>query len=1063
MLLTEHRLLWPNYRAGILLALIALGLNLLHPSTVLVRAGPLPRSAQLFDSSGGARQDGIGPALEAGKPVERVLKGGEVHAYSIALNSGDYLHADVDQRGIDVVVTLFGPDGKKLAEKDSPNGEQGPEPVSIIAQAAGSYRLEVRSLEKGVAAGRYEVRVTELRPATPQDGSQIAAERAYAEGTLLRNQGTAEFQRKAVGKYEEALTLSRAAGDHSGEADALNTIGLILPETGEMQKALDFLNQALRLERAQGFRRWEVVTLNGIGVVYYFLGEQQKALDFHTQALQLMRATGDRTGEATTLNDIGSIYRDLRDFGTALLFFNQALELSRAVGYRTEEAHALHEIGLIYLDLGEKQKALDYLSETLPLIREVFNRSYFEARSLSSIGWVHYSLGEQQKALDFYNQALRLERAAGYRRWEADTLYGIGLVYYSLGEQQKALDFYNQALQLMRATGGRGGEAMTLTKIALIERDRGNLTRARSLTETALDLVESLRTKVASYELRATYFASVHGFYELYIDLLMRLHRQHGDEGHDGAALQASERARSRSLLELLAESGGDIRQGVDTELLDRERTLRQQLNAQAERQMRLLGGPHTEEQAVAAAREIEALTTEYRDVEARIRLASPHYAALTHPQPLSLRDIQTQVLLSPDTLLLEYSLGEEKSYLWAVSTTSINSYELPKRAEIEAAARHLYEQLTVRDRGERGENLEGRQEHLTGAEAAYTEAAATLSRMVLSPAAALLGSKRLLIVADGALQYVPFAALPLPGTTGATDGGRPLVADHEVVSLPSASTLGVMRRELAGRKPAAKLVAVLADPVFDKDDARIRPGPGGRGKEGAGERVGRGDGQENVTLPLPPPDIQRALSDVGVGGGGPGIPRLLFTRREAEAILAVTPAGTGMAALDFRANRATATSSELGQYRIVHFATHGLLNSEHPELSGLVLSLVDEQGRPVNGFLRLHEVYNLHLPAELVVLSACQTGLGREVRGEGLVGLTRGFMYAGAARVAASLWKVDDAATRELMGRFYRGMLKEGLRPSAALRAAQLEMWRTKRWREPYYWAAFVLQGDWR
>jgi CHAT domain-containing protein len=169
------------------------------------------------------------------------------------------------------------------------------------------------------------------------------------------------------------------------------------------------------------------------------------------------------------------------------------------------------------------------------------------------------------------------------------------------------------------------------------------------------------------------------------------------------------------------------------------------------------------------------------------------------------------------------------------------------------------------------------------------------------------------------------------------------------------------------------------------------------------------------------------------------------------------------MMALDFRANRATATSSELGQYRIVHFATHGLLNSEHPELSGLVLSLVDEQGRPVDGFLRLHEVYNLRLPVELVVLSACQTGLGREVKGEGLVGLTRGFMYAGAARVAASLWKVDDAATMELMGRFYRGMLKEGLRPAAALRAAQLEMWRTKRWREPYYWAAFVLQGEWR
>src|SRR5205085_3971099 len=190
---------------------------------------------------------------------------------------------------------------------------------------------------------------------------------------------------------------------------------------------------------------------------------------------------------------------------------------------------------------------------------------------------------------------------------------------------------------------------------------------------------------------------------------------------------------------------------------------------------------------------------------------------------------------------------------------------------------------------------------------------------------------------------------------------------------------------------------------------------------------------------------------------------RLAFSRREAEAIYAAAPAGQALKAIDFDASRATATGVGLSRYRIVHFATHGLLNSEHPELSGVVLSLVDAEGRPQNGFLRLHEIYNLSLPAELVVLSACQTGLGKEVKGEGLVGLTRGFMYAGAARVMASLWKVDDAATAELMGRMYTKLLKEGLRPAAALRAAQVEMWRQPRWRWRYYWAAFTLQGEWR
>jgi CHAT domain-containing protein len=188
---------------------------------------------------------------------------------------------------------------------------------------------------------------------------------------------------------------------------------------------------------------------------------------------------------------------------------------------------------------------------------------------------------------------------------------------------------------------------------------------------------------------------------------------------------------------------------------------------------------------------------------------------------------------------------------------------------------------------------------------------------------------------------------------------------------------------------------------------------------------------------------------------------RLWFTRYEAEWIADFVPPAGRLKALGFAANRTTATSPDLSQYRIVHFATHGFLNSEHPELSGVVFSLVDEQGQPQDGFLRLHEVYNLKLNADLVVLSACRTALGKDVKGEGLIGLTRGFMYAGAASVVASLWKVEDKATAKLMRRFYQKMLVEGRRPAAALRAAQVAMWQEKK--APYYWAAFVLQGEWK
>ena len=321
-----------------------------------------------------------------------------------------------------------------------------------------------------------------------------------------------------------------------------------------------------------------------------------------------------------------------------------------------------------------------------------------------------------------------------------------------------------------------------------------------------------------------------------------------------------------------------------------------------------------------------------------------------------------------------------------------------------------------------------------------------------------------MLIVSDGALEYIPFAVLPAPESAAGLSPAIPLVIDHEIVNLPSASVLAVLRREAMSRKPAPKAVAVVADPVFDIEDARVKmasktPGRIESRTRGIAEAETDGSPRSFVADRL-----LRSAADVGMEMDGRlELPRLPFTRREAETILAVTPAGSTKSAFDFDASRATATSPELAQYRIIHFATHSILDSKHPELSGLVLSMVDRQGKAANGFLDLEDIYNLNLSADLVVLSACETGLGKEINGEGLVGLTRGFMYAGASRVVASLWKVDDVATAQLMGRFYKAMEQDGMRPAAALRQAQIQMWKQKRWSAPYYWAAFQVQGEWR
>lgn len=997
------------------------------------------------------------PTLELGKPIERELAAGQAHSYRLMLDADQYARIIVEQRGIEVALALFGPNDKSLSEVDGQNGTQGPEVISLVTAAPGSYRLEVRSVEKKAPSGRYEVKIEELRAATLQDESRVAAQQAQTEARHMASRQGAESLAKAVVKYKDALALWHTAGDRRGEADTLTDLGAVHRQLNQKQNAVDVLEQAFKLWRAAGDRSGEARTFDEIGVLYGDLGEYQKALDFHRQALALRRTVGDRKMEARALNNIALVYLDTGDYRRALEFHQQVLPIRKALGDAGGESTTLNNIGGAYDQLGEYQKAVDYFNQSLTLRRTLGDRRG-QAFALNNLAGVYFKSGDYSKALEAFDQVLQIFRETGDRRGEAVVLSNMGMVRGTTKDYPKAIEYLQQALAVLREIGARDNEATTLYTLAYNERERGNPGEALTLVNAAIMIVESLRSKIVSPSMRASYLASILKYYKFNVDLLVRLHRERPSEGFDAAALQMSERARARSLLEMLTEARVDLRQGVDPALLERERSLRLSLDAKAEQQSRPRDKSSPAQSSTVAA-EVSALAAELELVQAEIRQKSPRFAALAQPVPLSLKEIQQ--LLDPDTLLLEYSLGNPRSYLWAVTQTSLDVYDLPKGADIEKQAQQVYTLLTAPNRREKGETDDQRRARLVQAEAEYPKAAGNLGQTLLGPVAAQLVKKRLVVIGDGALQYVPFGALPEPSA-----GGQPLVVEHELVSLPSASVLGVLRRESEGRKPAPKAVAVMADPVFDGEDVRV----GGTGNPKKQREAGVQDRGVMATVadktdPSSTRDIERAASEAGLTAGSAQqrIRRLPFSRHEAELILAFVPAGGGLKALDFTASRATATGAQLGQYRIVHFATHGLLNGEHPELSGIVLSLVDKDGREVDGFLRLHQIYNLQLPAELVVLSACQTALGRQVKGEGLVGLVRGFMHAGSKRVVASLWKVDDEATAELMGIFYRRMLKEGLRPAAALRAAKVEMSRNKRWRSPYYWAAFELQGEWR
>ncbi len=568
----------------------------------------------------------------------------------------------------------------------------------------------------------------------------------------------------------------------------------------------------------------------------------------------------------------------------------------------------------------------------------------------------------------------------------------------------------------------RGGEANTLGNIAFTKSNSGNLTEALTDIQAAIEIVEDLRSQIGSQDLRASYFATVQHHYKLYIDILMRLHQQNPNKDYDALALHISERARARSLVELLTEAHADIRQGVDPQLLEKERNLLQQLNAVEHRRYELVSGQFSVDELEELKQKSKSLLTQLDQLSAQIRLTSPRYANLQYPSPLTLPEIQQQVL-DEDTLLLTYSLSRFGSYLWAVTKDGIKSYKLPKQTEIEAAANTFRESVLFDNGGDLSPGL-------------------PLSQMLLAPVADQLQGKRLLIVGDGVLQYVPFAALPLPSSPT-----TPLLVQNEIVTLSSASTIAIQRQQLQNRSPVAKKLAVLADPVFSDDDSRFTQTQSQQNTEKSDNfaltRAARNLGLEDFLTPI--------------------FNRLRYTRTEAETILALVPENQQMKAFDFEASREFATHPNLAEYQIVHLATHGLLDPVNPELSGVVLSLLDESGQTQNGFLRLNDIFNLNLPAELVVLSACQTGLGENVKGEGLVGLTRGFMYAGARRVVVSLWAVDDLATSEVMAKFYQKMLNQDQNPVVALREAQLEMWNSQQRRSPYYWAAFTIQGDWK
>lgn len=766
------------------------------------------------------------------------------------------------------------------------------------------------------------------------------------EARTLQNLGSAYWSKgdpeQALRYGQRALALYRALGDSFGIALGDQLLASVHWSEGDLQKA------ALQFDLAN--RRWQELkqplytanTHDGLGISYLAMGDEVRAAAEHEKALAIWTALKNGNGQAQSLNNLGMVAQRQQRYAEARNYLERAIEAGP--GDARLQAYALHNLGHLQAVQGHPREAMVLFERSLEKSRSIGD-AYSEGRSL-------YRLGAAQAQLRLPGAAEALEAA----------------------------------LALQRRTRDRDAESLTLSELARVAARAGDRGRAKTLAAAALDIVESTRTSVASPDLRATYIDAHHGQYSVLVETLL--------EGNQAeAAFAVTERARARSLLDALA--GWTPRmEGLDAQpLLARTLALERQLRTQAG----ALGQPSLPQAARGQAElRLEQTQRQYQEARSLLRGAGQP-VALDPPEPWPVARIQKE-LLDPGTAMLSFWLGAETAYAWLLTAGSLRAVPLGPAARIRESGEQLYAALTAGTERIAEESLDARERRLNQANHAALRHAGELSRLLLRPFPELAHMRRLLVIADGVLHFVPFAMLPDPGR-----GGQALLAARAITVLPSASALGFIR-ERHPRTPQPWRAAAFADPAYSSAFAPLR-----------------------------------------------------HSRREVAEIPGV------QLYLGAAADTGTFAAAARGPANLIHLGAHAIAEPAHPALSAIVLSDRDAGGRPRNGILRLPEIHELDVRAGLVVLSACRTAVGKQLRGEGVLSLTRAFLYGGAARVVATLWSVDDQATADLMQRFYRHLYGNRRSPAEALRAAQRELAAHPRWGQPRYWAAFQLQGEFR
>ena len=830
----------------------------------------------------------------------------------------------------------------------------------------------------------------------------------------------------ALKTAQQSLALWQELGDKFGIALALGQIAQYYYAQSQLVQSSQTYQQALQLWREQNNLPKQAETLIMLAYVESLKADWDSAISYYMQAQPLINDESEPELNASIASGFAYLFNENGLPEQALIHYQRAAEFFRQAKSERDLNRMIMYVGHAYLLLGDHDAANNHLQEACSRLEGI--NALSAAQCQGYLAQLEILKGNYDAALERLIPTIDVFVKAGNPRHAAFVHALIGQIYENQGVLSRARESYLKASDTFSRISDRASEAAVSFALGRLELKGSNYDAAEEFLKQSLEHTERIRGTATSRELTAAFSANVHARYAAYIECLMRKHKLEPSRGLDVLAFQASELARARSLAELLQHTRTNVLNGVDPETAKREKTLRQMLRARDNYRIDLLTKDYKNADLAEVETSLTRLREEYQEVLEKIRAQNPGFDRISQPTSYSLQQIQQNVIEDDQTVLLEYFLGSGASYVWLVTSNSFKTFEIPKEAIVNGAVNELYELLTRAP----GADTDAR----IGA------AASELGKIVLGPVSDQIAGRRVIVVADGALNYIPFQVLP--------SGDKFLIENSEVINAPSASILGQLRQELSKRKPAERTLAAFGDAVFPSNYA---------------ERRGS-ESDQQVAAKQSDSLLARAMSrDITVGGDSlkpEEIQELFYARSELKNIRDLA-GRTAFVATGFDATRQRLENTDLSQYSILHLATHGVLDPKRPEKSGFLLSLVDRNGNSQDGFIKMTDVYGLNAPVDLVVLSACRTALGKEVQGEGLIGLTRGFMHAGASSVASTLWRVDDEATAELMKRFYANMLQKSMTPASALREAQNTIRQDPRWKSPHYWAAFTLQGEYK